>query len=303
MNVQRNSLTVRQFQALATSSRHAPPNSVDTETADSVESHTQNFDQIERNYWRTLPYVSPVYGADVSGTLMLDSRAAGAWNPNRLRTILDLVPHDYNVSIAGVNSAYLYFGMWKSTFAWHTEDMDLYSLNYLHFGAPKTWYAVPPAHGRRLERLADKLFPQLQRRCAAHLRHKMTLINPKVLRKHGVRVERIEQLKGEFIVTFPYGYHAGYNHGFNCAEATNFASSRWIEYGKRAAQCTCERDTVRINMDTFVRRFQPERFHQWMMGLDEEPHPEEEAGYRKQRGREYRTVQRAPTTVYAFFFN
>lgn len=38
------------------------------------------------------------------------------------------------------------------------------------------------------------------------------------------------------MVTFPFGYHAGYNHGFNCAESTNFATERWIEYGKRCHQ-------------------------------------------------------------------
>lgn len=64
------------------------------------------------------------------------------WNINHLGTILDLVNEDYGISIEGVNTAYLYFGMWKTTFAWHTEDMDLYSINYLHFGAPKTWYVL-----------------------------------------------------------------------------------------------------------------------------------------------------------------
>lgn len=46
--------------------------------------------------------------------------------------------------------------------------------------------------------------------------------------------EQITQEAGEFMVTFPYAYHAGFNHGFNCAESTNFATERWIEYGKHA---------------------------------------------------------------------
>ena len=42
------------------------------------------------------------------------------------------------------------------------------------------------------------------------------------------------------MITFPYGYHSGFNHGFNCAESTNFASPRWVEYGKRATLCYCK---------------------------------------------------------------
>ena len=34
------------------------------------------------------------------------------------------------------------------------------------------------------------------------------------------------------MITFPYGYHAGFNHVFNCEESTNFATVRWIDYGK-----------------------------------------------------------------------
>lgn len=60
------------------------------------------------------------------------------------------------------------------------------------------------------------------------------------------------QEAGQFIITFPYGYHAGFNHGLNCAEATNFATPRWVEFGRRAAHCLCRKDNVRINMDLFT---------------------------------------------------
>ena len=50
---------------------------------------------------------------------------------------------------------------------------------------------------------------------------------------------QITQEAGHIMITFPYGYHAGFNHGFNCAESTNFAMPRWVEYGKRATQCQC----------------------------------------------------------------
>lgn len=61
------------------------------------------------------------------------------WNIGKLNTILDVVERESGITIEGVNTPYLYFGMWKTSFAWHTEDMDLYSINYLHFGEPKSW--------------------------------------------------------------------------------------------------------------------------------------------------------------------
>ncbi|XP_010123832.1 PREDICTED: lysine-specific demethylase 4C-like, partial [Chlamydotis macqueenii] len=111
-------------------------------------------------------------------------------------------------------------------------------------------------------------FPSSSQGCDAFLRHKMTLISPSILKKYGIPFDKVTQEAGEFMITFPYGYHAGYNHGFNCAESTNFATIRWIDYGKAAKLCTCRRDMVKISMDVFVRKFQPDRYQLWKQGKD-----------------------------------
>lgn len=69
---------------------------------------------------------------------------------------------------------------------------------------------------------------------------------------------------GNFIVTFPFGYHAGFNQGLNCAESTNFASPRWIDFGKKASRCVCRGDMVHINMDVFVQKFQPAQWEDYL---------------------------------------
>ncbi|BET00076.1 jmjN domain [Nesidiocoris tenuis] len=260
INITKKSISVPEYQKMASSAQYCTP-------------HHSDFEELERKYWKNITYSPPIYGADVSGTLTDDD--VDEWNINRLGTILDYVNSDYGISIEGVNTAYLYFGMWKTTFAWHTEDMDLYSINYLHFGAPKTWYCIPPEHGRRLERLANGFFPGQNKTCPAFLRHKMTIISPHVLKQYSIPVNKITQEKGEIMITFPYGYHSGFNHGFNCAESTNFAMPRWVEYGKRALQCLCRPDNVKISMDTFVKRFQPDRYDVWLGGRDYGPHPED----------------------------
>lgn len=41
--------------------------------------------------------------------------------------------------ITGVMVPWLYVGSCLSAFCWHVEDHALYSVNYLHLGAPKVW--------------------------------------------------------------------------------------------------------------------------------------------------------------------
>uniref|UniRef100_A0A1I8JGV4 [histone H3]-trimethyl-L-lysine(9) demethylase n=1 Tax=Macrostomum lignano TaxID=282301 RepID=A0A1I8JGV4_9PLAT len=267
-------LTVASFRQLATSGKYQTP------------AHT-DMEHLEKKYWANLTINPGIYGADVSGSVTDPDQTC--WNIANLGSILDEIGLDSGVKIEGVNTPYLYFGMWKTSFPWHTEDMDLYSINYIHFGAPKHWYAVPPAHGRKLERLAQSFFGASYKSCPAFLRHKTTLISPQVLHKYGVPFDKITQHSGEIIITFPYGYHSGFNVGYNCAESTNFASRRWISYGKKAALCCCQKDSVKIDMGLFVRKFEPDKYEDWLEGRDASPHPEDDI--KRQR----RPTQPAPT--------
>lgn len=122
------------------------------------------------------------------------------------------------------------------------------SSNNLILGAPKTWYAIPPSHGRKFETLAFSTFREHFTECPAFLRHKMTLLSPQVLKQHNIPFNKITQEPGEIMITFPFGYHAGFNHGFNCAESTNFVSVRWIEYGKRATHCHCRKGKIILKL-------------------------------------------------------
>jgi len=155
------------------------------------------------------------------------------------------------LEIPGVISPYLYFGMYRSFFAWHTEDVDLYSVNYLHFGAPKVWYCVPPRHRRKFESAMRSSVPELFMHCSEFLRHKELLASPAILKAEAVPLVKFVQRENEWVINFPGAYHAGFNCGFNCAESTNFATQKWIEIGAKAKPCECSKDSVRLDMKLF----------------------------------------------------
>ena len=106
---------------------------------------TERIQELERLYWKSLNFSNPMYGADMPGSLFDDSTKD--WNVAKLENLLDVLGQ----KVPGVNTAYLYLGMWKASFAWHLEDVDLYSINYIHFGAPKQWYSISQADARKFE--------------------------------------------------------------------------------------------------------------------------------------------------------
>lgn len=208
---------------------------------DVTEFTTARCEELEQLYWKSLGYAEPMYGADMLGSLFEERTTS--WNVAHLPNILDLMDE----KIPGVNDAYLYAGLWKASFSWHLEDQDLYSINYLHFGAPKQWYSIPQHANGKFYTLMKEIFAEDYKNCLEFLRHKTFLASPQFLAKHGIPVNSIVHRQGEYIITYPYGYHAGFNLGFNLAESVNFALDDWFQFAPLTKKCECISDSVGIN--------------------------------------------------------
>jgi len=120
---------------------------------------------LERLYWRGCGVgKAPMYGADMPGSLfshntgtsLVANPGAGALLKQKNKGVEGPIPWDVSnlpsaltrllprgMKIPGVNTPYLYFGMWRATFAWHVEDMDLFSINYLHWGVSSLFFSNP----------------------------------------------------------------------------------------------------------------------------------------------------------------
>lgn len=193
-----------------------------------------------------MTFSAPLYGADLLNTLMDES--SKAWNLNNLDSLLsDSIVGN---KIRGINTPYCYVGSWKAFFCWHTEDLDLSGINFVHQGKSKFWYAINNMDKKIIHREVEILFPEHYSSCKQFLRHKTTLINPYYLKRKypELRISKIEQKEGEFILVFGGSYHCGFNFGFNIAEAINYATLDWLRQMPESKHCTCLKSSVKASI-------------------------------------------------------
>ncbi|CAL2040362.1 unnamed protein product [Caenorhabditis brenneri] len=215
-------------------------------------------DAVEREFWKNvISQDNPVavkYGADLitsrvgSGFPRKEDKHTGpdsklkqqyanhAWNLNNMPVLRESVLSYFNTGISGMMVPWVYVGMCFSTFCWHTEDHWTYSVNYNHFGERKIWYGVGGDDAEKFEEALRKLAPGLTGRQRDLFHHMTTAANPYLLRSMGVPIYAVHQNAGEFVITFPRAYHAGYNEGLNFAEAVNFAPIDWLAKGRECVE-------------------------------------------------------------------
>lgn len=143
----------------------------------------------------------------------------------------------------GINHSMFYIGQLFTRFCWHTEDAYLNSVSYLHdvSEGEKVWYAVPPKDAESFEEYTKvNIFsPEIvesKSDAQCLLMNKTTISNPLDLLDNSIEVYRVIHKVGSFVLTAPRAYHAGFNCGFNVAEAVNFALAPWFPVGREAGR-------------------------------------------------------------------
>ncbi|KAJ4728591.1 Lysine-specific demethylase [Melia azedarach] len=204
---------------------------------------------LEKEFWNEIACgktETVEYACDVDGSAFSSSSSDplgnSKWNLKRLSRLSKSVLRLLDTAIPGVTDPMLYIGMLFSMFAWHVEDHYLYSINYHHCGASKTWYGIPGHAALKFEKVVkehvytrDILSADGEDGAFDVLLGKTTLFPPNILLENDVPVYKAVQKPGEFIITFPRAYHAGFSHGFNCGEAVNFAVGDWFALGAVAS--------------------------------------------------------------------
>ncbi|KAI3727951.1 hypothetical protein L6452_16575 [Arctium lappa] len=205
---------------------------------------------MEKEFWHEIACgktESVEYACDVDGSAFSsspdDQLGNSKWNLKKVARLSRSILRLLETTIPGVTEPMLYIGMLFSMFAWHVEDHYLYSINYHHCGAAKTWYGVPGHAALDFEKVVrqkvythDILSTEGEDGAFDVLLGKTTLFPPNILSQHGVPVYKAVQKPGEYVVTFPRAYHAGFSHGFNCGEAVNFAIGDWFLLGSIASR-------------------------------------------------------------------
>ncbi|CDW52309.1 lysine specific demethylase 5a [Trichuris trichiura] len=158
--------------------------------------------------------------------------ARSPWNLNNLACSPESALSFIDKEILRIKVPSMHIGSCFSTFCWHIEDHWAYSINYLHWGEPRTWYGVSSMEATKFETAMKDLAPKLFKEHPNVLHHLITLINPTLLMNRGVNIYTVMQESGQFVLTFPRAYHAGFNHGLNCAEAVNLFPADWISTGR-----------------------------------------------------------------------
>lgn len=144
--------------------------------------------------WKIVHQFAQLYGFGYECSMFREGYAH--WNLWNLNDDLMIErKHAERILSRGVNRPSVFHASNGSLFVWHVVDYDFASINYLHRGVCKIWYFVEAEDTTKFEDLMERLYKNRLGRemanCPNKPSHKLFVIQPSVLTKHGIKFNMV----------------------------------------------------------------------------------------------------------------
>uniref|UniRef100_A0A673HP00 Protein Jumonji n=1 Tax=Sinocyclocheilus rhinocerous TaxID=307959 RepID=A0A673HP00_9TELE len=201
--------------------------------------------EVEQDYWRIVEqrdcHVAVHYGKVDTNTHgsgfpvgKSEPFSKHGWNltvlPNNSGTILRHLG-----AVPGVTVPWLNIGMVFSTSCWSQDQNRLPYIDYLHTGADCIWYSIPAEEKTKLDKVVHTLL-QANGTPGLEMLEKNVMISPEMLCREGIKVHRMVQQSGQFVVVFPGAFVSRVCCGYSVSETVHFATPQWMNLGYEAAK-------------------------------------------------------------------
>ncbi|CAL4110101.1 unnamed protein product, partial [Meganyctiphanes norvegica] len=133
------------------------------------------------------------------------------------------------LDVVGVTAPTLHVGMLFSTVCWYRDPHSLPWIEYLHTGASKIWYGVAASQEEKLHVTLKKLVPDFIKDSAIWLPSDTAMVPPNALVEEGIRVCRVVQEPGQFVVVFPGAFTSSVCTGYLISESAFFARPQYFD--------------------------------------------------------------------------
>jgi len=165
--------------------------------------------------------------------------AIGEWKNDRTENLApycEVLQAPNGQSRKAMDSPMVEFGMTFSSRPWKVEDQLLYSATYVHSGAAKQWYCIPPYAASMYDAIVHKVHSEYM--MSMEWRSPLgpnLMVNPTMLMERGVPVFGCKQEAGTLVVCFPNAYSCSVNLGFNISEMMPMVLPEWLRVSSQAS--------------------------------------------------------------------
>ncbi|XP_028105184.1 putative lysine-specific demethylase JMJ16 isoform X2 [Camellia sinensis] len=126
--------------------------------------------------------------SDSAETFKYPEYEESGWNLNNISKLPGSLLVFESNKTSSISLPRLFVGMCFSSLLWKVEEHHLYSLCYMHLGAPKVWYGIPGRCYFKFEVAVKKYFPDVLVENSGLLNKMVTQLFPSILKSEGILI-------------------------------------------------------------------------------------------------------------------